>query len=262
MRALAKPRVVIFDLDETLMVEYASVDEAFLAACALARTWYGIDPEALHLTIRREARALWHASPARDYCLSVGVSSWEGLCSEFPGQAEPLRVLREWAPHYRQQAWRRALAAHGVQDGGLADRLADTFCAERKTRHVLYPEAQQVLKALRGRYPLALLTNGLADLQRQKLAATGLGAYFQRIVISGELGFGKPDPRLFLLTLAPLGVDPEQAVMVGNSLHADIAGAQSAGLLAVWVNRNREPREEGIMPDAEIRNLRGLLSLL
>ena len=262
MKRLLRPKAIVFDLDETLMVEYASVDEAFMATCELAHIWYGVAPEALHRSVRREARALWYASPARAYCLSVGVSHWEGLYSDFPGERQALATLRAWAPTYRHEAWARALAAHGVEDPTLADRLAETFRAERRPRHVLYDDAQQVLESLRGDYTLALLTNGLADLQREKLAATGLTPYFRRIVISGEVGYGKPDPRLFLLTLGPLGVDPSEAAMVGNSLRSDIAGAQGAGLIAVWVNRGREPREEGIFPDVEVRNLRQLLELV
>ena len=111
---------VLFDLDETLVMEQASNEAAFLATCELARRRYGIDPQALTQSVRQRARELWRASPTIDYCLSIGISSWEGLWARFLGDDPGLRALREWAPAYRLEAWSGALADHRVHDAALA----------------------------------------------------------------------------------------------------------------------------------------------
>jgi putative hydrolase of the HAD superfamily len=82
-------------------------------------------------------------------------------------------------------------------------------------------------------------------------------------VVSGEVGVGKPDPRIFDLALRLLGASPEEAVMVGDNPTRDVAGAKAAGVTAVWVNRAGLPLAAGAaVPDVEVASLRGLVELL
>ena len=73
---------------------------------------------------------------------------------------------------------------------------------------------------------------------------------------------GKPEPPLFRQTLARLGVEPSQAVMVGDSLFSDIAGARRAGLFAIWLNPDGLPADPQRTPDLAIRSFAELLPLL
>ena len=83
------------------------------------------------------------------------------------------------------------------------------------------------------------------------------------ILVSGELGVGKPDPRIFDRALAMLDVPPRQAVHVGDSLEADVAGARASGIGAVWVNRSGVPAPTGhTKPDHQIRSLAELPTLV
>jgi putative hydrolase of the HAD superfamily len=91
---------------------------------------------------------------------------------------------------------------------------------------------------LKESHSLALVTNGAACLQREKLAASGLGDYFEAVVVSADLGVAKPDPAVFERALAQLGANSNRGVMIGDSLRKDVDGALAAGLGAVWVNRN------------------------
>jgi putative hydrolase of the HAD superfamily len=255
-------KAVLFDLDDTLVEEVASAEAAFLATCEIAFQEYGIEPQALHRAVRRESRELWHRSPARAYCLTVGISSWEGLWARFDGDDPNLETLRAWSPTYRRESWRRALAAYGVDDRAFVDRLAATFPRERRALHTVYPDVEPVLQDLGKSFRLALLTNGAPDLQREKLGGSKLAPYFYAVIVAGEVGVGKPDPRVFALTLERLSVCPEEAVMVGNSLRSDIAGAQRAGLKAIWVNRSGQAPSDEVVPDAQIANLDELGDIL
>ena len=253
---------VIFDLDDTLLVEVASADAAFLATCALAHEQYAVDTEELHQTVRLKARELWHASPARAYCVDIGISSWEGLWARFRGDDPNLEILRAWAPTYRLEAWSRSLAEYGVNDPSFAEQLADTFRKERRARHIVYADAKPTLEEVGQTHRVALLTNGAADLQREKIRESKLAPFFEVIVISGEVGVRKPEPEIFALVLDRLSVTAEKAVMVGNSPSSDVAGAQRAGLKGVWLNRSGKECDDGVEPDAEIAGLNELKDFL
>ncbi len=217
---------ILFDLDDTLVVEEASVEAAFLATCERVRKKHGVEPETLHQTVRREAREVWQAAPTITYCRTIGISSWEGLWARFLGDDPNLKTLREWAPAYRREAWSRALAEHGITDVPLADELAEAFQDERRARHIPFPDTEPILEELRGSYRLGLITNGVSDLQREKVQGANLAHYFDSITVSGEVGAGKPDPVMFTQALDSLAARPETALMVGNSLRRDIAAAQ------------------------------------
>ncbi len=256
-------RAVLFDLDDTLVPEEAPVERAFLVTCEIARQRYGIDPAALHEAVRRHARELWHGFPTSPYCQALGMSSWEGLSVDFLGDDPNLRTLREWVPTFRREAWSRGLAQHGISDASLVEELATTFPHERRRQYTLFPDVETALTELRVDRRLTIVTNGPPDLQREKIEATHLTPYFQSVIVSGEVGMGKPDPRTFALALKEVAVPPDQATMVGDSLSRDIAGAQGAGLKAVWINRAGHDREDdNVTPDAEITSLDQLAHVL
>lgn len=254
---------LLIDLDDTLLVEYASADEALHQACLLATQRYGLHPDRVHETARRTARALWYARPEHAYAAAIGISSWEALWASFAGDHHPaLASLRTHAPAFRRQVWGQTLAAHGVSDPALAEEMAHRFCQVRRGLHIVYPDVRPCLESLSARYRLALVTNGLACLQREKLAASGLAPYFESVTVAGDLGVAKPNPAPFRHALARLGVAPERAAMLGNSLRSDIAGARAAGLRSIWLNRQCEPLGDAWPPDAEIETLAELPDLL
>ena len=143
--------------------------------------------------------------------------------------------------------------------GGPPERareLAEAFFRERR-RYPLYPEAEAFLAEARRRgLALALLTNGVPDLQREKLVGAGLAHHFSLVLISGEVGIGKPDPRLFRMALCAFGVAPEEAAMVGDNPQKDVRGARLAGVRAVWVDRGLRPEDPEASPDLRVGDLR------
>ena len=253
---------LLLDLDDTLIPDESASGAAFLAACAPVAKRYGLDPAGVAISAGTCARQLWRASDHIDYCQSIGISSWEGLWANFTGDAPELQRLHAWAPTYRREAWSRALAQHGVDDPAFAEHLANRFRHERRQRNAMFPDAAQLLPELSRRLPLALVTNGAPDLQHFKIDASGLRPYFQSIVVSGEVGIGKPHPRPMQVALRQLGCDPARAAMVGNSLSSDIAGAQNTGVHAIWLNREATPRTGDIHPDLTITTLHELTNLL
>jgi HAD superfamily hydrolase (TIGR01549 family) len=110
---------------------------------------------------------------------------------------------------------------------------------------------------------LALVTNGLSDVQRARIERLGLGRYFDAIAISSELGSAKPAPAIFEFALAGLGAPARAtALMVGDSLTSDIRGGRNAGIATCWYNPHRRPCDQDGLVDHEIATLDALLDVL
>lgn len=150
----------------------------------------------------------------------------------------------------------------------VADEALVALAQERYRRHwfddmALAPEIAAVLDALGRRFKLGLVTNGPAWSQRAKIERLGLAGRMQALIVSEEVGVAKPDPAIFLLALKQLEVGPEDALFVGDSPEADLAGAAAVGMRAVWVNPGDRPVPPGLPPPlAVIRRLPELLPLV
>ena len=126
---------------------------------------------------------------------------------------------------------------------------------------LLFPDALQTLTALRtAGLKLGLITNGSVRMQSAKLKCLALEPAFDTVVISDVEGTSKPDPRIFHLALARLGIAAERAMFVGDNPDVDISGARSAGMKAVW--RKGAAVSSAVEADAIIEELGDLLSLL
>jgi len=255
---------VLFDLDDTLIEEEDSAKWALAQTCLIAAARHGLDSRRLVDLVRQHAGDLWRSVDTITYCRAVGISSWEGLWARFVGAEDPnLERLRSWAPTYRFKTWAAALNAFGIHDDTLASEVANAFPVIRNQRHVVLPGAVDILAALRPHAKLAIISNGSPDLQRQKLRRSGLQKYVDTVIVSGEVGVGKPNPAIFQCALRSLDVQASKAVMVGDSLTRDVDGAQRAGIRAVWLNRRAvRPADAKVFPDAEIRELNDLPRVL
>jgi putative hydrolase of the HAD superfamily len=246
---------LIFDLDETLVADEVSASTAFLKTCLFAQAHYGISMPGFQATIREVCRDLWHHSPAREYCVRIGIGSWEGLWAEFSGVDENLRILREWAPIYRKLSWSTTLKRFGIDDETFAVEMAYKYILTRRELNIVYRDVLPTLESFKNHYRMGLITNGAPDLQRRKIKEAGLGKYFDAIVISGDVGIGKPDALIFEKALTLLDVYPDSALVIGDSLKSDIQGAHNCGMKAAWVNRSENAADYPIIPDFTVRGL-------
>jgi len=116
-----------------------------------------------------------------------------------------------------------------------------------------------LLASLSESHKIALLSNAWLEAPRQILRDRGYGRWFDAMVCSYDIGIPKPDPRIFQHTLGLLNVDASEAVMVGDSIKADIQGATNAGLEAVWVDTDGTGEYKGhkVKTIAEIPDLIG-----
>ena len=172
-------------------------------------------------------------------------------------QAEP--ALKHRLSELRRRILFHALEGAGYSRGeavALAEGGFQVFLAARH-QVALFAEVHPTLEILANRFQLGVITNGNADVRR-----LGLADYFQFALCAEELGVGKPDPKPFLEALVRAGVAAEHAVHIGDHPSDDIAGAQAAGLRAIWFNPQGKPWEGGNAADAEIASLAELPVLL
>jgi putative hydrolase of the HAD superfamily len=187
---------VLFDLDDTLYDQRQWLDGAWKAVAGRAGEWGAADPVALEAALRAAADDGSDRGGIIDNAL-VAV------------QASAVPV----AP------------------------LVAAFRAHEPTRLDPYPGVATALQTLADRVPLGLISDGDPLVQRAKLQALGLGVYFTTLVFSDEYGRAhrKPDPLPFQVAIGALGVDPGDAVYVGDRPAKDVAGPAAVGMRAIRV---------------------------
>ncbi len=121
--------------------------------------------------------------------------------------------------------------------------------------------ALETIQALSKKYQMLLLTNGLKEVQRPRFNASVLKPYITDIVVSGEIGFAKPDPRIFEAAFKIMGhPNKRNVLMIGDSLSADIGGGIAYDLDTCWYNPARASSSLAITHT--IHDLRHLLEIL
>lgn len=103
-----------------------------------------------------------------------------------------------------------------------------------------FPGLFELLSELRRQYRLGLVTNGTSSMQRTKIQRLGIETSFDPIVVSEEVGFKKPDPRIYHLALATWNEPPESVLFVGDDPVLDIEGARAVGMRVVQVGEGGE----------------------
>ncbi|PPQ30330.1 hypothetical protein CCR94_12695 [Rhodoblastus sphagnicola] len=196
--------IVLFDLDGTLF-DHAGADHE--AALALRAVLAPKLPEKAFLTE-------WRMAEIRHYSryLAGEISFAE-----------------------QRRARVRAVAGERLSDAE-ADLAFNFYFSAYRNAWRLFEDVRPCLAALSG-LRLGLVTNGDGAVQRRKIEALGLAEFFDAVVISGEVGLAKPDPRIFALACARLGAEPASALFIGDDRRLDAEAASAAGLRGLWLDR-------------------------
>ena len=130
-------------------------------------------------------------------------------------------------------------AAFGLEIPDGAHRaFEDAYAPAFRAAQRLFPDVPGLLAAAEDEgLPVALLTNSAHAPTRVKLEALDLVERFDVVVTTDTLGFGKPDPRVYLEACRLLAAEPGRVVCIGDNVEWDVLGAEAAGLRAVWLDR-------------------------
>lgn len=221
---------LLFDLDGTLL-DYDAAEAAALKA-ALEESDVTLNDELADI-YRRVNRSLWRQFERGEVTAQqIRTRRFEQLVEELTLDASA-DVLSERYIHHL------ARSAH-VIDG-----------------------ARDVVEQLAQDHSIAIITNGLSDVQRPRLKTTGFAALADVIVISDEEGASKPDAAFFDAAFERMGgAGPDDALVIGDSLTSDIAGGTGYGIDTCWVNRTGVEDDLGLDPTYVIGSVRELPPLL
>jgi putative hydrolase of the HAD superfamily len=238
---LRRPRAVLFDLDDTILNDSGNVDACWERACFAFPSQLGdIHPAALLSAVNRIREWYW-ADPVRH------------------------RLGRLDLDPARREIVAMALNELGVGDIGLASKIADNYSRDRDEGIHLFPDALETIRWCRSSgLALALLTNGNAAMQRAKVMRFALEECFDAILIEGELGFGKPDPRVYEQALRVLEVEAGDTWMIGDNLEWDVLQPQKMGMTGIWIDARRRgmPSALETSPRLIVRSLSELPGLI
>lgn len=221
---------ILIDLDHTIFDSDTSETAAFQQTMLAA----GIEDFARYSTAYREINIeLWAAVERHELTpQQVRILRFEQLVATQQLAADPTRMAEDYV---------LALAANGE----------------------LYDGAREVLEVLSEQASLALVTNGLSEVQRARIDRLGIGDYFDAVAISAEIGAAKPGTKIFDIVFADLGQPARvSAIMVGDNLSADIQGGANYGIATCWYNPHGRLAASSVQPSHEIAALHELLALV
>jgi putative hydrolase of the HAD superfamily len=233
------PKALLIDLDDTLICYDGVSAQSWVEACAGFAS-DGISAETLIEAI-------------------TGYSNW------YFSDPERHRLGRNDLEETRRSIVRSAMRNLGIPDDRLADEIGDRFKAIRYEKLFIFPGTHQTLDELRRRgFSLCMVTNGDSHLQRKKIERFSLERHFDGVLIEGELGFGKPDRRVFERALDIVGADAEETWVIGDNLEWEIVAPAKLGFTCVWVDKKRKglPAGSSAQPDAIIEIFSEVLDLL
>jgi len=220
---------ILFDADGTLF-DYDAAEAAALAA-TFARIGHTFLPE--HSEIYR----------------TINGRMWLEL-EEGATTQQRLRVER----------FEELFKTIGVNGDPVA--FSDDYTANLATQTGLIDGADSTVAALAEVARLTLITNGLAQVQRPRFAASSIRRHFEGLIISEEVGAAKPDPRIFDAAFATMNHPRKSKVLiVGDSLTSDIKGGNDYGIDTCWFNPSGCAVQNGVEPTYEIRRIDELLDL-
>jgi FMN phosphatase YigB (HAD superfamily) len=200
-------------------------------------------------------------------CADVPFEAFYAAFMDGYREAERIRA-REWREIRSEDRFRLVLSKMQVDPrdvpADFPEWLAEVHMAKLSEAMVFPAEHRPLVEWARTRYRLAVISNfDHAPTARRLLEEHGIAGHFEQIVISAEEGVRKPHPEIFARTLARMGLTPQEALFIGDSLAIDVTGAKGVGMDVAWVNREGETLTDGTpAPDytlSRISELRGLL---
>jgi len=160
----------------------------------------------------------------------------------------------------RETRFKKTFLQLGVQPHLLPLAFEDDYVKLCPTKTNLFPHAHETLRYLQQKYTLHLITNGFKETSEYKIGNTNIGSYFQHVIISEVIGVNKPDKAIFEHALNLAGTTKSESLMIGDSLEADVYGALSFGMDAIYFNPMNAPKPEDV--PLQVTHLKELMTIL
>lgn len=171
------------------------------------------------------------------------------------------------------RAWQRTVEERVMHQLNIHPTIRDDVfwkiikAFEDPSTYELYPDVLPTLEKLQAAgYRLAIISNWSWHLPAL-CDALGISSYFEQIFTSARVGYQKPNPKIFHYALTTMKIQPHEALHIGDSLSADVGGAQQVGINALWLARPHErplydERSLQLVPKQEADQISGLDEVL
>lgn len=150
-----------------------------------------------------------------------------------------------------------ALQVH-VQDD-LIHHLSEDYINNLTTFNHVFDGTDGILKYLQQKYHLHIITNGFEEAQERKMVSSNLKHYFKTVTNSEMVGVKKPNPKIFHFALQQAQANPDESVMIGDSLEADIEGAINVGMEAILFDYKNNHSGNQIKRITDLKDLKHYL---
>lgn len=142
-------------------------------------------------------------------------------------------------------------------DTGVAEDFNKAYQLALGDYCIFVENAKEILLNQKGKFTIAAVTNGTKIAQTKKLKASGLDKIFDRIFISEDVGFEKPNVEFFRCVFDTLDIkDKSEVLIIGDSLASDIQGGINAEIDTCWFNPNYSENKDNLKITYEINNLK------
>jgi len=146
---------------------------------------------------------------------------------------------------------RVARMRHAFDDPEMAPEVAvarfEVYSRHYKENWRLFDDVIPCLDRLQG-HPLGIISNGKLTEQSHKLERMGVAGRFPVVVISDEVGVGKPDSRIFMEACRRIDAQPGDCIYVGDDWNNDVIGSRAVGMTPIWLNRENLPTPDPSVP--------------
>ena len=143
------------------------------------------------------------------------------------------------------------------------DNASNTYIRHLSNSYFIIDGAMEICRKLKGRYNLAIVTNGIAEVQKSRAMLSGLADIFEHSFISEDVGFAKPQKEYFDYVFEKMSIkNPDKVLIVGDSLTSDIKGGNNAKIKTCWYNPHGKQNNTDSVCDYEIKSLHEIEDIL
>lgn len=160
----------------------------------------------------------------------------------------------------RSERFRLALEYFNVKSNHISEKIGIYYINESPKKKDLVPHTKTVLKYLKEKYRLHIITNGFEEVQYKKLANCKISNFFSTVITSEQIGFKKPNAKIFEHSLSITNSKKNNSIMIGDDLEADIIGAEKYGIKSIYFNRYKSKHKNN--PFKEINCLSEIFQIL
>jgi putative hydrolase of the HAD superfamily len=236
------PKGILFDLDDTIIKLREATDYTWNKMFILINKLYNneIDNKNFSKSLKKIRRWYWK-DPKRHRIGRFNIKMARKELIEYTLKEMNIEMLEE------------------------VDNILERYDYFRNNKIALFSNAIETLERLnKNNFKLCLVTNGTSKSQRWKIERFNLGKYFEEILIEEEIGFGKPDERVFEIAIKRMNISADNLWMVGDNIVWDVKAPQKLGVYSIWndfLNEGLRPNST-IKPDLIINDISEILNYI